>query len=74
LYALNAKILGNATFDAKSSGLFEASHVDNPTERLDILCVATFVKPRMTQDMGEVPGEMVAEPESLMTSKGSVDE
>ena len=55
-------------------GAFAASHDDSPTERLDILCEATFVKPYIEHDIGNGPEEMVAVPESLMTRRGSVAE
>ena len=54
--------------------MLAASHDDRPNERLEILCEATFVKPFIEQDIGNGPEEMVAEPESLMTRRGSVVE
>ena len=72
--APKAKMFGNATFDAVSIGTFETSHVDNPTERLAILCDATFVKPIIEHDIGNGPEAIVADPDSLITSRGSVEE
>ena len=57
-----------------SIGTLTASHVVIPTERLDFLCVATFVKPYTEHDIGNGPDEMVAESESLMTRRGSIAE
>ena len=67
-------MFGNATFGELSIGAFAASHDDIPTDRLDILCEATFVKPYIEHDIGNGPDEMVADPESLMTRRGSVVE
>ena len=67
-------MFGNATFGELSMGMFAASHDESPTERLDILCEATFVKPYIEQDIGNGPEEMAAVPESLMTRRGSVAE
>ena len=67
-------MFGNATFGAVSIGVFEASHVDNPTDRLEILCDATLVKPYIEQVIGSGPEEMVAAPDSLITRRGSVAE
>ncbi len=65
---------GNAAFGELSIGAFAASHVDIPTDRLNILCEATFVKPYIEHDIGNGPEEMVAVPESLMMRRGSVTE
>jgi hypothetical protein len=67
-------MLGKAALGEMSIGPFTASHVDIPTERLDFLCVATFVKPYTEHEIGNGPDEMVAAPESRMTRSGSISE
>ena len=67
-------MFGNWTFDAVLIGTFMESHDDKPTERLDFLWEAKFVKPNIEQDIGNGPEEMVAVAESLMTRRGSVAE
>jgi hypothetical protein len=74
LVALYAKIFGNKTFDAVSMGNVLASHDENPTEKLAILCEAEFVKPLIVQDIGNDPEDNATIPDNLMTRKGSVVE
>ena len=69
--APNAKMFGKATFGEVSIGTFVASHDDSPTETLDILCEATFLKPYSKHFISNGPEEMVEEPESLIARKGS---
>ena len=44
-------MFGNATFGEMSIGTFAASHDDSPTDTLDVLCEATFVKPLIEYDI-----------------------
>ena len=74
LDAPNAKMFGNTTFDEVSIGTFEASQVDNPTERLAFLCDATFVKPIIEHDIVNGPEAIVVDPDSVITRRGSVTE
>ncbi len=69
--AANAKMFGNATFDEMSIGIFVASHDESPTDTLDDLCEATFVKPLIEHDIGNGPEGIAEASESLTTRRGS---
>jgi len=64
-------MFGNATLSEMSIGTFAASHDDSPTDKLDVLCEATFVKPLIEHDIGNGPEGIAEAPESLTTRRGS---